>query len=59
MIAHKRSSIKNADKIIVLDHGKIAAEGTHETLTASCGKYRKLWAMSEETQSWTLKEAGT
>ncbi|MCR5140999.1 MAG: energy-coupling factor ABC transporter ATP-binding protein [Ruminococcus sp.] len=58
VIAHKLSSIKNADKILLLDHGRIAAEGTHEALTASCGKYRKLWAISEETQSWTLKEAG-
>lgn len=59
VIAHKLSSIKNADKIILLDNGTIAAEGTHEELTAGCESYRKLWAMSEETQSWTLKEAGT
>ena len=59
VIAHKLSSIRNADKIILLDQGTIAAEGTHEALTASCENYRKLWAMSEETQSWALKEAGT
>ena len=58
VIAHKLSSIRNADKIILLDQGTIAAEGTHEELTAGCESYRKLWAMSEETQSWTLKEAG-
>ena len=58
VIAHKLNSIKDADKIILLDHGTIAAQGSHEELTASCVRYRKLWAMSEETQSWTLKEAG-
>lgn len=56
VIAHKLRSVQNADKIIVMDGGIIAAEGTHEELTKTCELYRKLWALSEETSEWTLKE---
>ena len=58
VIAHKLSSVKDADQIILLDHGTIAAMGTHEELTANSAPYRQLWAMSEETKNWRLKEAG-
>ena len=58
VIAHKLSSVRHADQIILLDHGAIAAAGTHEELTAESDQYRQLWAMSEETQNWKLKEAG-
>ncbi len=57
VIAHKLSSIKNADRVILLDNGRIAASGTHDELTADSAQYRQLWAMSQETQNWRLKEA--
>jgi ATP-binding cassette, subfamily B, bacterial len=42
VIAHRLSTVKNADQIVVLEHGKIAEIGTHATLVASKGKYFEL-----------------
>jgi ATP-binding cassette subfamily B protein len=42
IVAHRLSTVKNADKIIVLDNGKIVEEGTHEQLTAKKGEYYTL-----------------
>ena len=43
MIAHRLSTIVNADKIIVLDKGRIAAEGTHTEFLQSSPLYQKMW----------------
>ena len=45
VIAHRLSTIHNADKIIVVDHGRIAEEGTHAELMARNGIYAKLIEM--------------
>ena len=42
VIAHRLSTIHNADKIIVVDHGRVAAQGTHTELLAKGGIYAKL-----------------
>lgn len=42
VVAHRLSTVKDADKIVVLDHGKIVEEGAHEELTALKGKYYEL-----------------
>ena len=42
VIAHRLSTVQNADKIIVIDRGTIAAEGTHEALLAGNALYQKL-----------------
>jgi len=43
IVSHRVSSAKNADKIIVLDKGKIIQEGTHEELNNTEGYYKKLY----------------
>lgn len=45
VIAHRLSTIVNADKIMVLDNGKIIENGTHTELLQANGQYAKLWAM--------------
>lgn len=42
VIAHRLSTVRNADKIIVLDHGRIVEQGTHDALTAKRGYYYEL-----------------
>jgi ATP-binding cassette subfamily B protein len=56
VIAHRLYSIKNADKIIVMDSGKIAASGTHEELLETSEKYKKLWQLSEGAKEWAVTE---
>lgn len=43
VIAHRLSTVRNADDIIVLDNGRIVEQGTHESLYALHGMYRKLY----------------
>jgi len=54
IIAHRLSTVRNADRIIVLDQGRIAEEGTHEQLIAAGGIYCRLHALQfrggEETE---------
>lgn len=51
LISHRIATLSAADKIIVLDHGRIAEEGTHDTLKAAGGIYQKIY----EAQSGTLE----
>ncbi|MEE8267467.1 MAG: ABC transporter ATP-binding protein [Gemmatimonadales bacterium] len=43
VIAHRLSTVRNADDILVLDNGRLVEHGTHETLYALHGMYRKLY----------------
>jgi len=48
IIAHRISSLRHADEIIVLHEGKVAQRGTHQTLLASDGPYANAWRMQME-----------
>ena len=48
VIAHRLSTVRNADQIIVLDHGRIIESGTHEQLLAQKGRYYQLYKGKSE-----------
>ena len=43
MIAHRLSTVRGVDQILVLDHGEIVQRGSHEDLVEADGLYRHLW----------------
>lgn len=56
MIAHRLSTIRNADHILVMDNGKLAGQGTHETLLAEGGRYRHMWDTYTRTLTWKMEK---
>lgn len=54
MIAHRLSTVRNADKIIVLSQGEVAEQGTHDELIAAGGIYARMWADYEQAANWKI-----
>jgi ATP-binding cassette subfamily B protein len=54
MIAHRLKTVRNADNIIVIDHGRIAEQGKHDDLVKLGGIYARFIDSRKEAVSWKL-----
>ena len=50
VIAHRLSTVKNADVILVMDHGRIVERGSHDSLIAQHGMYYRLYTGAFELE---------
>ncbi|KAB1640468.1 ABC transporter ATP-binding protein [Ellagibacter isourolithinifaciens] len=57
MIAHRLSTVVGADKVVVLDQGRVAESGVHKALLAKGGLYARMWADYEQAASWKISAA--
>ena len=55
VIAHRLSTITAAHRILVIDQGQIAAEGTHEQLLEKSDLYRNMWEAHVSSRRWALE----
>lgn len=55
MIAHRLSSVKNVDKIYVVENGRIVEEGNHHTLIDGGGIYSRMWDEFNQSIQWKVK----
>ncbi len=51
VIAHRLSTVKNADRILVMENGSIVESGTHDNLLSSGGRYSDLWELALDRKS--------
>ena len=54
MIAHRLTTVRNADRIFVLKDGKVEESGTHDRLAESGGLYAKMWQDYQTSISWKV-----
>jgi len=54
IIAHRLSTVRGADNIIVTDNGCVAEQGTHDALVAAGGRYSQMWQQYVSAMSWTM-----
>ncbi|MEM7331399.1 MAG: ABC transporter ATP-binding protein [Chloroflexota bacterium] len=55
VVAHRLSTIQDADQIVVFDKGRVVEQGKHDALVASEGIYANLWHKYNEARSWGLR----
>ncbi|MDR1194754.1 MAG: ABC transporter ATP-binding protein/permease [Peptococcaceae bacterium] len=57
IIAHRLSTVRGADKIAVIDKGRLVEEGRHSDLISGGGRYSRMWAQYSGALDWTLARA--
>ena len=57
MIAHRLSTVMDADQLLVLDRGRIAERGTHRELVERGGTYAQMWALQQQEEAEREKAA--
>ena len=55
MIAHRLSTVVGADKILVLDGGRVVEQGTHQELAAAGGLYSRMWSDYNQAIQWKME----
>lgn len=56
MIAHRLSTVVNADKIVVIADGRVAEQGTHDELVQANGLYARMWEKYQQAATWQIGE---
>ena len=59
LIAHRLSTLRESDRIVVLEDGRVVQEGTHEALVELEGRYRRLWQIQTEVEGDLERELET
>ncbi|MFB4278605.1 ABC transporter ATP-binding protein [Nonomuraea sp. MTCD27] len=59
VVAHRLSTVVAADRILVLDRGRITEHGDHDALLAAAGTYARFWTERVRASGWQLRRKGT
>lgn len=59
MIAHRLSTVRGADNIVVVDGGRVIEQGNHDSLIEKRGKYSSMWNTYMDTAAWTMSAPST
>ena len=54
LIAHRLSTVRSADKIIVMEKGRLVEEGRHDQLVAAGGRYARMWSNYTQAIDWKI-----